>query len=503
MVRDGLTRRAALVRIGALVAASAAGCTPPVRVDSQPPQAPREFRGAWIASVSNIDWPSRPGLTVEAQQEEARNLVRVARAVGLNALILQVRPGGDALYASSFEPWSEYLTGEQGRAPQPFYDPLAFWIEEAHRAGLELHAWLNPYRARHSSARSAHDARHIANTHPRLVKAYGDQLWMDPGEPAAADRALAVILDVVRRYDVDGVHIDDYFYPYPVKGADGADLPFPDDDSWRGYVASGGKLARADWRRANVDALLERIYREVHRANDRVRVGVSPFGIGRPDRRPPGIAGFSQFDAIYADVERWLENGWLDYLAPQLYWKIESPEQPFAPLLAYWRAQNPQGRDIWPGLFTSRIDASENSWTPDEIVGQVALARAGGASGHIHFSMAALAQNRRSIADRLGEPYASPALVPQARWIERAPPPEPSIQVVIDAGGARITPSPGSVPWLLAAWARYGPDWKFFVLPRGDGRIPATDGARALEAIVASSVDRQGFESRRVRAWEK
>ena len=504
MVRDGLSRRAALGRLGALAAAAVSGCVTPDRpTPPQPPEAPREFRGAWIASVSNIDWPSRPGLSVEMQQEEARNLVRVARYSGLNALILQVRPAGDALFASPFEPWSEYLTGEQGRAPQPFYDPLAFWVEEAHRAGLELHAWFNPYRARHSSARSALDTRHIANTHPRIVKAYGDQLWMDPGEPAAADRALAVILDVIRRYDVDGIHIDDYFYPYPVKGPDGQDLAFPDDDSWRRYVASGGRLARADWRRANVDALVERIYREVRRASDRVRVGVSPFGVGRPDRRPAGIAGFSQFDAIYADVERWLDNGWLDYLAPQLYWKSDSPEQPFAPLLAYWRAQNPQGRDIWPGLFTSRIDASENSWTPDEIAGQVALSRAGGANGHIHFSMAALAQNRRGIVDRLRNAYATPALVPRARWIDREPPPAPSIQVSIDAGETRITSSAGPAPWLLATWARYGDTWRFFVIPRGDGRIPATGGGRAVEAIVVSAVDRYGFESRRVRTWEK
>jgi uncharacterized lipoprotein YddW (UPF0748 family) len=211
---------------------------------------------------------------------------------------------------------------------------------------------------------------------------------------------------------VDGVHIDDYFYPYPVKGTDGQDIAFPDDDSWRGYINSGGQLSRADWRRANLNALVERIYREVHRANDRVRVGVSPFGVGRPDRRPPGIAGFSQFDSIYADVERWLENGWMDYLAPQLYWKSDSPEQPFAPLLAYWQSQNPLGRDIWPGLFTSRIDASVNSWTPEEIVRQVTLARAAGANGHIHFSMAALAQNRRGIADRLRDVYATAASVP-------------------------------------------------------------------------------------------
>ena len=395
-------RRTALARIGALIAAGASGCV----TLEQYPRATREFRGAWIASVANIDWPSSPGLPVETQQEEARNLVGTARDVGLNALILQVRPAADALYASPFEPWSEYLTGEQGRSPQPFYDPLAFWVDEAHRAGLELHAWFNPYRARHPSAKGALAAQHAANMRPEIVKTYGEYLWLDPGEPAAAGRALAVILDVVRRYDVDGVHIDDYFYPYPVKGADGQEIAFPDDNSWNAYLASGGGLSRPDWRRANVDALVERMYSEVHRQSDRVRVGVSPFGIGRPDRRPPGVTGFSQYDAIYADVERWLENGWMDYLAPQLYWKSDSPGQPFAALLAYWQSQNPRRRDICPGLFTSRIDESENSWTPDDILGQVALARAGGANGHVHFSLSAIAQNRRGIADRLRAVYA-------------------------------------------------------------------------------------------------
>jgi uncharacterized lipoprotein YddW (UPF0748 family) len=306
---------------------------------------------------------------------------------------------------------------------------------------------------------------------------------------------------VVRRYDVDGVHIDDYFYPYPIKGADGQDLPFPDEESWGSYLLSGGRLTRADWRRANVDALIERLYREVRHANDRVRVGVSPCGIGRPDRRPEGVTGFSQFDAIYADVERWLENGWMDYLAPQLYWKSDTPGQRFATLLEYWKAQNPRGRDIWPGFFTSRIDASENSWTPDDIAGQVALARAGGANGHIHFSIAALAQDRRGIVERLRASYPGPALVPAARWIERDAPPAPSMQVTIEAAQARVAAD--NVPWLLATWARYGNDWRFFIVPRGDGTIPLMESGRMLEAVVASAVDRYGRESRRVRAWEK
>jgi uncharacterized lipoprotein YddW (UPF0748 family) len=403
MVGEGLSRRAALSRIAALLAAGSSGCTTVERATA--PAKTREFRGAWIASVANIDWPSRPGLPVEIQQAEIRSLVRTARSVGLNALILQVRPAGDALYASAIEPWSEYLTGEQGRAPQPYYDPLAFWIDEVHRAGIELHAWFNPYRARHPSAKGALSPQHVARARPDIVKAYGDYLWMDPGEPEACDRGLAVILDVVRRYDVDGVHVDDYFYPYPVKDADGKEVAFPDDNSWSAYLARGGRLSRADWRRANVDTFIERLYREVHRVNDRVRVGISPFGLGRPDRRPAGIIGFSQYDSIYADVEKWLENGWMDYLVPQLYWKSDSPGQPFARLLAYWQSQNAHRRDIWPGLFTNRIDASGESWMPEDILGQIGLARAAGAGGHVHFSMSALAQDRRGIDAKLREAY--------------------------------------------------------------------------------------------------
>ncbi len=508
--KEYLNRRGALARMGLLAAAGFAGCVsvdpqvaPPAPADpAGPPPAPREFRGAWIASVANIDWPSRPGLGTLAQQEEARGLVRLARSIGLNALILQVRPAGDALYASSLEPWSEYLTGEQGRAPRPYYDPLAFWIEEAHREGIELHAWFNPYRARHPSARGALSDRHLATARPELVKSYGDLRWTDPGRPEAAELALAVILDVVRRYDIDGVHVDDYFYPYPIKAADGRELPFPDDDSYGAYLASGGRLPRADWRRANVDSFIERLYREVRRENDRIRVGVSPFGIGRPDRRPPGIAGFSQYDAIYADVERWLENGWMDYLAPQLYWKSDSAAQPFAPLLDYWQAQNVRGRQVWPGLFTSRIDSSEASWMPEEIAGQIALARQRAAGGHIHFSIAALAQDRRGIAARLRSLYHGPALVPVARASGERPSP-PSVRVAFDpADAARVGIAQGEAPWLLAAWARYGNDWRFFVLPRGEGTIPPSENGQRLVELVVSSVDRTGVESARVQVLE-
>ena len=369
---------------------------------------PREWRAAWVAAVANIDWPSRRGLSAAAQQAEIRTLCDTAVNVGLNALILQVRTSADALYESALEPWSEVLTGTQGQ--HPGYDPLATWLAETRLRGLELHAWLNPYRARHSTARSAPAATHLSRTQPDWVKRYGEQLWIDPGEPLAAEHTLAVVRDLLKRYAVDGIHIDDYFYPYPVQdAASKAEVDFPDEPSWQKYLASGGTLGRADWRRDNVNRLVRRLYAAVHEARPGTRLGISPFGLPRPDLRPPGITGFSQYDKLYADVELWLREGWLDYLAPQLYWPRAQAPQAFEPLLQVWQALNPLGRPIHPGLFTSRIDATPQSWPADEILGQIdSIRRLTPGSGHIHFSMAALAQNRRGIADALRTgPYAT------------------------------------------------------------------------------------------------
>lgn len=502
MVHQSLNRLRALVSCALLlILGCVAQMAPEARPQpspASPPPAPREFRAAWVATVANIDWPSSRQEPVETQKAEARDIIAKARAIGLNALILQVRPAADALYASPLEPWSEFLTGVQGRPPEPFYDPLAFWIDEAHRAGLELHAWFNPYRVRASSSRSAPASNHLSKTRPDLVRTYGDQLWLDPGEPGAVDHVLTVILDVVRRYDVDGVHIDDYFYPYPIKNDVGQAVDFPDDASWRAYRERGGTLSRADWRRQNVDLFLERVYRDVHREKPYVRVGVSPFGIGRPDRRPAGVNGFSQYDEIYAHAEAWLEQGWVDYLMPQLYWKRDAAGQAFGLLLDAWRAQNPKGRPVWPGLFTSRTNAPD-AWPAAEIIEQIRLIRSrDGAKGHAHFSMAALKANADGIADRLTELYDGPALVPAAAWLGGSAPPRPSVRLLgMKAGTAevRVEWTGGGDARLLALWGQYGDVWRFFTVPAGGGTLPARSGGQSLGAVRAFSVGRTGLES--------
>ena len=502
------------------------GCstTPSVPLDGTmaagdvPPPAPREFRAAWVSTVANIDWPSKPNLSAEKQQAEAIAILDRARALNLNAIVLQVRPAADAIYPSKLEPWSEYLTGAQGQAPQPWYDPLKFWITQAHARGLELHAWFNPYRARLNGARSPAAPNHITRTNPAAVKSYGKYLWMDPGEDAAVKQTLDVVLDVVRRYDIDGVHIDDYFYPYPVEATGGegaalegktakAELDFPDEPSWQRYVAGGGRLDRASWRRQNVNRLIEALYEGIHREKSWVRFGISPFGVGRPDRRPPGINGFSQYDKLYADAETWLQNGWLDYFSPQLYWSIRQPGQAYDVLLDYWLKQNTKGRHVWPGLFTSRIGAPTKDFPPQEIIEQIGLTRTRpSAGGHVHFSMAALMENRKGISDQLRTAsYAVPALVPATPWLGNDAPGAPSVAAVRKGPSVYLKLVAGKANAMYAIWSRFGNQWRFAVAPasRVDWAVPDDAKFGAADAIVVSAVDRLGNESPRVEAWRK
>ncbi|MFA6443355.1 MAG: family 10 glycosylhydrolase, partial [Sterolibacterium sp.] len=272
-------------------------------------------------------------------------------------------------------------------------------------------------------------------------------------------------------------------------------------------------LARADWRRKNVDDLIELLYREIHREKKWLRFGVSPFGLGRPDNRPPGIAGFSQYDKLYANVELWLNRGWLDYLAPQLYWPINQAPQAFGVLLDYWASENRLGRHLWPGLFTSRIESSENpnnsakSWQPEEIQRQIEVLRSRvQVGGHIHFSMVALMENRKGIADLLKSgPYADAALVPATPWLDANGPAAPRVDVqkvpeTDQAVRLNLRPGSGSPPANYAIWTRYGKAWRFSVRPASQPEFDFDEGGAMgeLNAVVVSAVDRLGNESPRV-----
>jgi uncharacterized lipoprotein YddW (UPF0748 family) len=424
----------------------------------------REFRAAWVATVANIDWPSKPGLSTDQQKQEMIDLLDDAVRMNLNAIILQVRPGCDAFYDSKLEPWSEFLTGEMGKAPEPFYDPLTFAIAEAHKRGIELHAWFNPYRTRSTGNNKPAADNHISKTHPQIVKQYGEYHWMDPGEPAAFDHTMAVIRDVVTRYDVDGVHMDDYFYPYPVS-VEGKAVPFPDDPSWEKAQQAGTKLSREDWRRENINQLVKQIHDDVHQIKPWVKFGISPFGIGRPGK-PPQIKGFDQYESLYADTEKWFQAGWLDYLTPQLYWRIGPPAQSYAALLNWWHEQNKAERHLWPGNFTSRLlegDRKDSQWGVDELVAQIWVTRAQtGATGNVHFSMKALSKNARGIADELVHgTYREPALIPESPWLAVPKKDKPALLdfTVKKVDERWVVTRKGENPWLWVVKTKDADGW--------------------------------------------
>lgn len=465
------------------------------------PMPRREFRAAWVATVVNIDWPSRPGLDEADLRRELIRLLDTAVETGLNAVVLQVRPACDAIYPSELEPWSEFLSGRQGTPPASGFDPLAFAVKQAHRRGLQLHAWFNPYRARHSAGDSELADNHVTSRMPEAVVEYGDQLWLDPGNRRAEDHSLAVILDVVRRYDVDGVHFDDYFYPYPVAVKDESGkatdekVPFPDDASWTQYQQStpaAQRMSRDDWRRENVNRLVRRVSQGVHDLKPHVLFGISPFGICRPGK-PAGVVGFDQYDRLYADALRWLQEGWVDYLSPQLYWPIRSDGQSFPILLDWWSRQNDQQRHLWPGLYTSRLFLKgDNHWQTREIIEQVRLTQAmAGSTGEIHFSMKALVRNSGEIVDALRDgPYAEAAVIPESPWLAggTAPPRTPKAErddLTVTMQGD------SSPPWQWLIQVKTQGEWSTHVLPgrKTSHRLPK---AESPGVVVVRAVDRLG-----------
>jgi len=455
-----------------------------------PPNPQREFRGAWVATVANIDWPSAKGLSTAEQKEEMLRILDRAVQLKLNVIIFQVRPACDALYASPIEPWSEYLTGVMGQPPQPFYDPLAFAVEEAHKRGLELHAWFNPYRARLLPARMPAASNHISKTHPQLVRQYGKYLWLDPGEKQVQEYSLSVVMDVVRRYEVDGVHFDDYFYPYKERDAAGHDLDFPDASSWERFGARG-KLNRDDWRRENVNEFIQQVYRSIKAEKPWVKFGVSPFGIWQPGY-PAQIRGYDAYAKLYADSRKWLASGWVDYFAPQLYWAVDPPEQSFPALLKWWTKQNAMRRLVVPGLASTK---TADKWPPGEIIRQIRLTRTqAGASGQIHWDMKSLMSNG-SLADALErEVYVQPALVPPSLWLGSARPGKPQLAAVLGKGASQWNFDWSSAEhekaWLWLVQLRRGGQWTTEILPGAIGSH-ICKGA-APDVVAVSAVDRNG-----------
>ena len=455
---------------------------------SAPPPA-RELRGAWIATVANIDWPSKPGLPVAQQKAELISLLDRAAQLHLNAVFFQVRSVCDAVYASPLEPWSEYLTGTQGKMPSPFYDPLALAVAEAHKRGLQLHAWFNPFRAGHPEAKSPPALNHVTRTHPELIRHYGNQTIADPGEPETQARAIAAMLDVVKRYDVDGVVIDDYFYPYPQKDWAKRELPFPDDASWKKFGAQSG-LSRDDWRRANINQFVQKVSQSVHAAKPWLQFGISPFGIWRPGV-PTGIDAHAldSYAKLYADAPLWLRNGWVDYLAPQLYWAIAPREHSFPVLFQWWRQQNPKGRHVFAALNDTD---SGKRFSDDEIGRQIDVVRTQTSNGgEIHYHLRTLAENY-GLAKTVAAKYAQPALPPAVPWLVAAPPEKPKFYQTESRAGWRFqweNSGAGKARWWLLQFFTNNV-WTTEILP--EGGAARTFYKEKPAAISLRAVDRLG-----------
>ncbi len=279
----------------------------------------QEFRGVWVATINNIDWPSAPGLPVEQQKKELTDLIERVERFNLNAVFFQVRAAADAFYASETEPWSYFLTGRQGKPTEPFFDPLAYLTELCHAKGIEIHAWFNPFRVRnvgyYDLAKNSFAAKN-----PKYIHDFDNRKFFDPGFPQVRDHIIEVILEVVRKYNIDGVILDDYFYPYPVRGKN-----FPDSKTFVQYGKGFYPKRLKDWRRNNIDLFISELHDSIKNAKPSLRFGISPFGVWRnrsdDPNGSPGIRGTTSFDDLYADVYKWLSQNWIDYVIPQLYWE--------------------------------------------------------------------------------------------------------------------------------------------------------------------------------------
>lgn len=450
-------------------------------VELRVPDPDREFRGAWIATVHNIDWPSSNRLTPSQQRAEMIGLLDLAAETGLNAVILQVRSECCAIYKSNLEPWSWFLTGTMGSGPADGYDPLAFAIQEAHRRGIELHAWFNPFRTS-ATDRSQKSSNHITRTHSSLMLASGSQRWGDPSSDFIRKRAIDVMVDVTRRYDVDGVHIDDYFYPYPRTSGGRSYDSFDDSAAYRAYRARGGKLEVKDWRRSNIDNFVSTLYTSIKSTKSHVQVGISPFGIWRPGYPSDVKAGLDAYDHIYADSRKWLRNGWLDYFSPQLYWRIQG-DQNFRSLHHWWTGENQQNRHVWPGVASSRILSSEDKGRPaSEITDQIGVVRSRPSShgpGHLHWSIKAIREDRGGLRARLRSAYAENAIPPASPWLGAEPPDPVYVAPVIENGSTFLSFKPSTnARWRLIQ-VREGGKWTTL------RRIPASQETYQIEGTPA------------------
>ena len=384
----------------------------------------REFRGAWIQAVNG----QFQNIGRDRMQTMLTSQLDDLQRDGINAIFFQVRVEGDALYRSSTEPWSRYLTGQQGMPPNPYWDPLQWMIEQCHKRQMELHAWINPYRAK-TKGTTALASNHEYSRHPDRFFDYDGLLLFDPGRPENRDYICQVVCDIVRRYDVDGIHMDDYFYPYPVAG-----VAIPDDASYNIY---GGGMNRGDWRRQNVNKFMQQMCQQIRQLKPWVKFGVSPFGIYRNQRNDPkGSAtnGLQNYDDLYADVLEWVRQGWVDYNIPQIYWEIGNNLADYETLIRWWSA-NAGDRPLYIGQDVNRTVKYTDPTNPNQhqMHRKYQLQRSlPGIYGSCQWYAAAVCENPGNYQNVLRQVYHStPALQPEMPWIDHKAPKKPRKTTVI------------------------------------------------------------------------
>lgn len=383
-------------------------------------QPKREMRGVWIATVRNIDWPAKGSTDPRAQQKELIEILDSHQKTGINAIFLQVRPSADALYGRGRELWSQFLTGKQGVGPKPYWDPLDFAIIEAHKRGMELHAWMNPYRATNDLIDANISANHIKRKHPDWFFDYGKQAYFNPGLPVVRDYIVQVIMDVVRNYDIDGIHFDDYFYPYPEKTS------LPDLDTYAQYGKEFASIH--DWRRDNVNKFIKTMSDSVHSARKHLKFGVSPYGIWRNKADVPEgsetSGNITLYHSLYADARKWTKEGWLDYVNPQIYFPFYYKVAPFEKMMDWW-AENGYGKHVYIGEAPFLAERTSEGWKDkSQLPNQVRYQRKNpNVHGSIYFSSKSVTTNMGGFRDSLrNDFYALPALVPVMHWLDNVPP---------------------------------------------------------------------------------
>jgi uncharacterized lipoprotein YddW (UPF0748 family) len=433
-----------------IIYAFLSGCSKKVtqQVVSKPSGPKREFRAVWVATIDNIDWPSRKGLNSDLQQQEFRTLLDKQKSYGMNAVLVQVRAAADAFYARSKEPWSEWLSGEQGKAPEPYYDPMIFMIQESHQRGLEFHAWLNMNRGSHKVSKSIIND-HITKTKPEWFLSYGGYKLFNLGIPEVRDYIKDIVVNIVRNYDVDGIHFDDYFYPYSLPNE-----KLQDEATFRKY--SDGFNNIDDWRRHNVDLVVKNVSEAIKNEKPKVKFGISPSAVWRnASTDPTGSTtqgGQPSYDNLYADTRKWVKEGWLDYIMPQVYFSFEFDKVPYKTMTDWW-TKNTFGRHLYIGHGAYRVKAGskEIGWEKaNQIPRQIRYNRTKPQIlGSVFFSAKPLSNNELSVADSLKKLYYYPALTPTMPWKDKIPPNAPQnvkIRKIADFGVAITWETPAILP---------------------------------------------------------